>query len=104
PRVPVSTPLAICLNKLDRWGKLLEPGTALHEVACSIPRESGRRLDQLVHDEVQAALHRWGAAGFLEYVRIHFPDHRFFACSALGDAAQPHEDAPQPLPTPLLIE
>ena len=30
--------------------------------------------------------------------------HRFFACSALGDAAPDRDDAPQPLPTPLLVE
>src|SRR5205823_1745667 len=27
PRTPVKTPLAIVLNKLDRWGALMEPGT-----------------------------------------------------------------------------
>jgi hypothetical protein len=105
PRTPVTTPLAICLNKLDRWGRLMEPGTALHELATSAPRgEPDRALDRLIHEEVQSALRRWGATGFLEHMAINFPNHRFFACSALGDAAQEHEDAPQPLPTPLLIE
>jgi hypothetical protein len=37
-------------------------------------------------------------------VSVTFPDHRFFACSALGDAATGREDLPQPLPTPLLVE
>ena len=49
-------------------------------------------------------MRRWGALGFLEYITLNFPNHRFFACSALGDAAQPREDLPQPLPTPLLVE
>jgi hypothetical protein len=105
-RLPVSTPLAICLNKLDRWGRLLEPGTRLHEWACGVPdpNQPDPALDQAMHDEVQTSLRRWGAAGFLEYIALNFPIHRFFACSSLGDAAQPREDLPQPLPTPLLVE
>lgn len=104
-RTPVKTPLAICLNKLDRWGHLLEPGTALHTLATSLTdRPPDRGLDALVHEEVQSALRKWGATGFLDYMAVHFPDHRFFACSALGDAAQAVDDAPQPLPTPLLLE
>ena len=105
PKTPVKTPLAICLNKLDRWGHLMGEGTALNEVARSVPRGApDRALDTAIHEEVQAALHRWGATGFLEQVEINFPNHRFFACSSLGDAAQESEDAPQPLPTPLLID
>jgi hypothetical protein len=106
PRLPVTTPLAVCLNKLDRWGRLLEPGTRLHEWACGVPdpAQTGPALDQAIHEEVQTALRRWGASGFLEYIALNFPAHRFFACSALGDAAQPREDLPQPLPTPLLVE
>lgn len=105
PKAPVKTPLAICLNKLDRWGGLLEPGSALHELARSVPSEPpDRALDDRIHDEVTAALRRWGATGFLEHVALTFPNHRFFACSALGDAAQEDDDAPQPLPTPLLVE
>jgi hypothetical protein len=105
-RAPVSTPLAICLTKLDRWGRLLDPGTHLHEWACAVPdhQNPDPTLDQALHDEVQTALRRWGAAGFLEYIALSFPRHRFFACSSLGDAAQPREDLPQPLPTPLLVE
>ena len=104
-RTPVKTPLAICLNKLDRWGKLMEPGTILHTMATSVPDEPpDLRVDALVNEEVQSALRKWGATGFLDYINLHFPDHRFFACSALGDAAQEHDDAPQPLPTPLLVE
>jgi hypothetical protein len=57
-----------------------------------------------VHDEVQSALRRWDQLSFLEHLAIDFPNHRFFACSALGDAAQTSEDLPQPLPTPLLVE
>jgi hypothetical protein len=105
PRTPVKTPLAIVLNKLDRWGTLMEQGTVLREAATSIlATPPDRALDQVVHDEVQSALRRWGATGFLEHVAINFPNHRFFACSTLGDAAQEREDAPQPLPTPLLID
>jgi hypothetical protein len=105
PRVPVKTPLAICLNKLDRWGRLMDKDTALHEIATSIPdQEIDRGTDNLIHEEVRAALRRWGAAGFLEHVEVNFPDHRFFACSALGDAAQEREDAPHPVPTPLRVE
>ena len=104
-KTPVKTPLAIALNKLDRWGRLMEPGTALHGLATSAPdRVPDRSLDNLVHDEVQSALRKWGMTGFLDYMALHFPGHRFFACSSLGDAAQEDEDAPQPLPTPLLIE
>ena len=104
-RTPVKVPLAIVLNKLDRWGQLLGPGTALHEIATGAPRsDPDRALDSLVHEEVQSALRKWGATGFLEHVAVNFPDHRFFACSALGDAAQEQEDAPQPLPTPLLVD
>ncbi len=61
-------------------------------------------LDQLVHDEVQAALRRWGMTGYLDYMDLHFPNHRFFACSTLGDAAPEHDDAAQPLPTPILVD
>ena len=61
-------------------------------------------LSKPAHDEVQTALRRWGASGFLEYIALNFPAHRFFACSSLGDAAQEREDLPQPLPTPLLVE
>ncbi len=60
-RTPVKTPLAICLNKLDRWGRLLEPGTMLHEYAAGVPdpERSDEALDRTIHDEVQAALRRW---------------------------------------------
>ncbi len=104
-RTPVRAPLAIALNKLDRWGRLMEPGTALRALATSVPDEApDPGLDNLVHEEVQSALRRWGMTGFLDYMDLHFPNHRFFACSALGDAAQEHDDAAQPLPTPLLVE
>lgn len=105
PRTPVKTPLAIVLNKLDRWGHLMDEGSALREVARSIliaPPDPA--FDQRIHEEVQEALRRWGATGFLEHVAVNFPESRFFACSSLGDAAQEREDAPQPLPTPLLID
>jgi hypothetical protein len=102
---PVKVPLAICLNKLDRWGRLLPEGTRLREWACGVPEGAAdSALDQAIHDEVQSALRQWGASGFLEHVAVTFPNHRFFACSALGDAAQERDDLPQPLPTPLLIE
>jgi hypothetical protein len=102
---PVKVPLAICLNKLDRWGRLLPPGTRIHEWARGVPgRDADAELDQAIHEEVQSALRQWGAAGFLEHVAVTFPHHRFFACSSLGDAAQEREDLPQPLPTPLLVE
>ncbi len=105
PKTPVKTPLAIVLNKLDRWGQVLAPGTILHDLATSVlTRPADRAMDQQVHDEVESALRHWGASGFLESVALHFPNHRFFACSALGDAAPDREDAPQPLPTPLLVE
>ena len=83
----------------------MEPGTTLNTLATSIPDESpDARTDALVDAEVQSALRKWGATGFLDYINIHFPNHRFFACSALGDAATDTEDSPQPLPTPLLVE
>lgn len=103
-RVPVKVPLAIVLNKLDRWGKLLPKGTRLHEWACGVPDPSEPGLDQMIHDEVRSALRQWGAWGFLEYVDLNFPTHQFFACSALGDAATSAEDGPQPLPSPLLVD
>ena len=104
-QAPIRTPLAICLNKLDRWGRLLAPGTKLNEWAYGIPEApADAALDRTIHDEVQSALRQWGAAGFLEHVAVTFPNHRFFACSALGDAAQEREDLAQPLPTPLLVE
>ncbi len=103
-QVPVKVPLAICLNKLDRWGHLLPRGTQLHEWACGVPDPATPALDQAINDEVQSILRQWGAWGFLEYVAATFPVHRFFACSALGDAATGRDDAPQPLPTPLLVE
>ncbi len=105
PKTPVKTPLAIVLNKLDRWGSLTEPGSILHRLATSVPDQvADSGLDQLVHDEVQAALRRWGMTGYLDYMDLHFPNHRFFACSTLGDAAPEHDDAPQPLPTPILVD
>jgi GTPase SAR1 family protein len=103
-RVPVNVPLAVCLNKLDRWGKLLPRGTALHDWACGVPDPDQPSLDRTIHDEVASTLSKWGATGFLEYLDVNFPDHRFFACSALGDAATPQDDQAQPLPTPLLVE
>ena len=103
-RLPVKIPLAICLNKLDRWGRLLPKGTKLREWACEIPDFNDPGLDNLINEEVQAALSQWGASGFLEYIAVTFPDHKFFACSALGDAATAREDAPQTLPSPLLVE
>jgi hypothetical protein len=104
-KTPVKTPLAICLNKLDRWGRLLGPESLLYQWARGIPdRPVDTALDRAIHAEVQSALRQWGAAGFLEYVTLNFPSHRFFACSALGDAAQEREDLPQPLPTPLLVD
>ena len=65
-RTPVTTPLAICLNKLDRWGRLLEPGTQLHEWACGVPDhdQPDPALDQNIHDEVQTALRRWAPRAF----------------------------------------
>ena len=104
-KVPTKTPLAIVLNKLDRWGKLLEPGTALHEVAEGVPPDQpDAGFDRLVHEELRSALRQWGMSGFLEHVETNFPVHQFFAASALGDAAPATEDAPQPLPTPLLVD
>jgi hypothetical protein len=104
-RSPVKVPLAICLNKLDRWGRLLPTGTRVQEWARGVPETSANRaVDQAIHEEVQSALRQWGAAGFLDHVAVTFPEHRFFACSALGDAAREREDLPQPLPTPLLVE
>jgi len=105
PRTSVKTPLAICLNKLDRWGKLLPKETKLYEWACGVPEVPPSPGTELtIHDEVQSALRHWGATGFLEHVSVNFPNHRFFACSTLGDAAQDREDLPQPLPPPLLVE
>jgi len=104
-KLPVKIPLAICLNKLDRWGPQFEPGTMIHEWAGGLPDSpADEALDQAIHEEVQSALRRWGASGFLESVAINFPNHRFFACSSLGDAAPVREDLPQPLPSPLLVE
>ncbi len=104
-RRPVRTPLSICLNKLDRWGELLAEGTILHEVARGVaPAVPDEAFDRAVHEEVRSALRRWGQSAFLEHLQIDFPDHRFFACSALGDAAPDREGAPQPLPTPLLVD
>ena len=106
PKMPSRTPLAICLNKLDRWGSLVGEGTTLHDVARSAPTGEpvDERIDRLVHEEVKSALRRWGQMSFLEHLAIDFPNHRFFACSALGDAASADESQPQPLPTPLLVE
>ncbi len=104
-RVPVKTPLAICLNKLDRWGKLLPKETKLREWASGVPEGPATPgVDLAISDEVQSILRQWGASGFLEHVAVNFPNHQFFACSTLGDAAQDREDLPQPLPTPLLVE
>ena len=103
-RLPVKVPLAICLNKLDRWGHLLPKGTRIHEWACGVPEPAGPGLDEAIHEEVQSLLRHWGALGFLEYVGATFPEHRFFACSALGDASTVRDDMPQPLPSPLLVE
>ncbi len=103
-RLPVKVPLAICLNKLDRWGHLLPKGTRLYDWACGVPDPLEPGLDEAVHEEVRSLLRRCGASGFLEYVATTFPDHRFFACSALGDASTLREDMPQPLPSPLLVE
>lgn len=105
PKTPVTTPIAIVLNKLDRWGGLMEPGTALYDMARSVSTSPpDKALDRQIHDEVESALRRWGATAFLEHLDVTFPNHRFFACSALGDAAQERDDEAQPLPTPLLVD
>jgi hypothetical protein len=104
PKTPVTVPLAIVLNKLDRWGKLLPESTRLRELATGVPDRAEPGLDTMIHDEVESILRHWGASGFLEYLDATFPNHRFFACSALGDAASDRDDINQPLPTPLLIE
>jgi GTPase SAR1 family protein len=103
-RTPVDVPLAIVLNKLDRWGRLLPESTRLYEWATGVPDPNEPGLDAMVSDEVESILRHWGASGFLEYIDLTFPNHRFFACSALGDAATEREDQAQPLPTPLLVE
>ena len=106
PKTPVKTPAghlpeqARPLGPPDGGGDRPERGRPIGPPGRARPRASTPR----VHEEVQAALHRWGATGFLEHVAVNFPNHRFFACSSLGDAAQEREDAPQPLPTPLLID
>ncbi len=102
---PVGTPLAICLNKIDRWGPLLPEGTALHDIARSVPVATpDRALDDRIHEEVRTALRRWGQMEFIDRLELDFPNHRFFACSALGDAARSGPDLPPPMPTPLLVE
>jgi hypothetical protein len=104
-KVPIRTPLAICLNKIDRWGPLLSPESALHQIARSVPTEEpDARLDRVIHDEVRAALRIWGQGEFLDRLEADFPGHRFFACSALGDAAVIRPDQAPPLPTPLLVD
>ncbi len=104
-RLPVKTPIAIVLNKLDRWGGLLTPGSLLHETATSVVETPpDDRTDRQVHEELRSALQAWGMSGFLEHMETNFPEHRFFAVSALGDASPETEDAPHPLPTPLLVE
>jgi hypothetical protein len=105
PRLPARTPLAVVLNKIDRWGPLLAKDTALHQIACSAPAgEPDRALDLTVHEEVRSALRRWGQTEFLDRLESDFPVHQFFACSALGDAAQLRPDHTAPRPTPLLVE
>jgi hypothetical protein len=103
-KTPVNVPLAIVLNKLDRWGRLMPETTRVHEWATGVPDPNEPGLDATVSDEVESILRRWGAAGFLEYVNLTFPNHRYFACSALGDAATERDDQAQPLPTPLFVE
>lgn len=104
-RLPSSTPLAIVLNKIDRWGPILGADTTLHQIARKPPtREPDRAMDRSIHEEVRAALRHWGQTEFLDRLESDFPVHQFFACSALGDAAQLRPDQTQPLPTPLLVE
>lgn len=58
PRAPVKALLAIVLNKLDRWGHLMDEGSALREVARSIlTTPPCPAFEQRINDEVQAALH-----------------------------------------------
>lgn len=105
PKLPARTPLAIVLNKIDRWGPLLGEETLLHQIARSAPTETpDKKLDRAIHEEVRSALRHWGQVEFLDRLESDFPTHQFFACSALGDAAQVDDEAPMPLPTPLLVE
>jgi hypothetical protein len=105
PSTPVKTPLAICLNKVDRWGGLLGPDSVLHQLARSVlDRPPDAALDRVIHEEVRSALRRWGQEEFLDRLDSDFPKHRFFACSALGDAARTARDEAAPVPTPLLVE
>jgi hypothetical protein len=105
-RLPSRTPLAVCLNKLDRWGGLLPKDGLLHEIAQGVPGAVAMPpdADTVLHEEVRAALLRWVGEGFQRQLDLKFPNHRFFACSALGDAAQHDEDQPLALPTPLLVD
>ncbi|HEU5115280.1 MAG TPA: hypothetical protein VFT74_01245, partial [Isosphaeraceae bacterium] len=105
-KLPSKVPLAVCLNKLDRWGPLMPPGTLLSEVATSVPGASPlpSNLDENVHEEVKAAIERWTGESFSRQLELKFPNHRFFAVSSLGDAAQTDEETPLALPTPLLVD
>ena len=105
PRTPVRTPLAICLNKVDRWGPLLPPDSTLHRLARSVlDRQPDPALDREIHEEVRTALRKWGQNEFLDRLEADFPNHQFFACSALGDAAPAAAHQAPPAPTPLLVE
>ena len=94
---PSSTPLAICLNKLDRWGPLLSQGSKLHEIARSVPIAGRPPARPARPRGGPPALRHLGPDG-VPRTRLEsdFPNHRFFACSALGDAAQERADLPSP--------
>ncbi len=105
-KLPANIPLAVCLNKLDRWGPLMPRGTLLSEVATSVPGASPLppNLDETIHEEVKAAVERWTGESFSRQLELKFPNHRFFAVSGLGDAAQTDEETPLALPTPQLVD
>jgi Double-GTPase 2 len=78
-----SMPAAFVLTKLDLYRDLIYPGSP---VLWEGRHESGFDAADFrqVSAEMQQYLARWGGAGIVALARSEFPDHGFFALTALG--------------------
>ena len=62
-KVPVKVPLAICLNKWDRWGELLPEGTALRDLVGSVA-DARRRPRPSTTPSTRKSGRPWNAGGW----------------------------------------
>ena len=79
----ISTPAAVVFTKLDAIADILPPGSA---VLDNSPHAGQVMLNDLhnVSNEIESLLKEWDEAAFVQQVNNTFPEHGYFAVSALG--------------------